>query len=285
MPKEGRKANLNKLQNTLHEIIYEADTPAGRMFDIVLFICIITSVLLVMLESVKWYQEQYRFWFFIFEWIFTIIFTVEYILRIYCIEKPKKYILSTFGIVDLLAILPAYISLMLPGAIYQQVVVIRALRLLRIFRVFKLTPYLSQSNVIIKSLKASREKIFVFLVFILLVVTVLGSLIYLIEGEVENTGFTSIPESIYWAIVTLTTVGYGDITPQTAFGQFIAAIVMILGYAVIAVPTGIVSSEFIKHSDNMNNTQTCRSCVSEGHDDDAEYCKYCGTILNEEEEE
>ncbi|MCB0705120.1 MAG: ion transporter [Saprospiraceae bacterium] len=268
-------------RDLLHEIIFEADTPTGKLFDVVLLLLIILSVFVVMLESVNNFPLKVYDYFHVLEWAFTIIFTIEYILRLYAVRKPMKYALSFFGVIDLLAILPTYISLFLAGSHY--LLIIRALRLLRVFRVFKLGQYLNAGNVIMASLKASRSKISVFLFFILLSVMIIGALMYLVEGG-TNEGFSSIPKSIYWAIVTLTTVGFGDITPQTGLGQFLSAAVMILGYAVIAVPTGIVSAEFIRgdsgHKMLQNNTQSCRYCGKEGHDDDATYCKYCGEKLD-----
>jgi len=266
----------------LHEIIFEADTKAGRNFDIILMIAILASVVVVMLESVPSYAENYGGIFIFLEWIFTIFFTIEYILRLYCVYKPIKYAKSFFGIIDLISILPSFLSLIVPGT--QSLMIIRGLRLLRVFRIFKLANFLSQGQVIITALKASRPKIAVFILFILLMVSIFGSLMYLIEGHV-NENFDSIPRSVYWAIVTLTTVGYGDIYPVTAFGQFISAIIMIAGYAVIAVPTGIVTSEVINAHDLNEedielSTQSCRFCSKEGHDVDAEYCKYCGEQLN-----
>ena len=279
MPK-SKHTHLSHLQEKLHEIIYEADTPAGKVFDTALFFFIITSVLLVMLESVERISADYRDLFIILEWIFTIIFTIEYALRLYCIGRPIKYATSFFGIVDLLAILPTYLSLLFVSTQPQFFVMIRAMRLIRIFRIFKLGHYTRQGNIIIISLRKSKAKILVFLSFVILVVMVVGSLMYVIEGE-SNEAFSNIPISIYWAIVTITTVGYGDISPVTPLGQFFAAALMIMGYVVIAVPTGIVSAELIKSDNTQNNTQACRSCSQEGHDDDAEYCKYCGEVLNE----
>ncbi|MEZ4960128.1 MAG: ion transporter [Saprospiraceae bacterium] len=270
-----------KLRSTtkekLHEIIFEADTPAGKAFDVALLVAIVASVLVVILESVKEYQEQYGDFLYILEWIFTIFFTIEYILRLYSVYKPLKYSTSFFGIIDLLAILPTYLSLFISGT--QTLLVIRILRLLRVFRIFKLGHFLIEGDVILRSLKASRAKITVFLFFILLMVTIIGSVMYIVEGGQENSGFTSIPRSIYWAIVTLTTVGYGDITPTTEIGQLLSALVMILGYAVLAVPTGIVSAEMIKTA-KKTTTQACRYCGKDGHDDDAMHCKYCGQKLH-----
>lgn len=269
----------------IHEIIFEADTPSGKAFDVALLIAIVGSIIVVMLESIESLQIKYEFWFHVLEWIFTIFFTIEYILRLYCVYKPIKYATSFFGIIDLLAILPAYIGLFISDAHF--LLVIRALRLLRIFRIFKLGKFLKEGAMIVNALKQSLAKMTVFIVFVLLMVIVVGSLMYVIEGDEINSKFTSIPESIYWAIVTITTVGYGDISPTTPLGQFLASVLMILGYAVIAVPTGIVSSEMLAQKDEeaFLSTQACRYCSKEGHDEDAEYCKFCGEILNEEEDE
>lgn len=265
------------LKEKLHEIIFEADTPAGKAFDVVLLIGIIASVLVVMLESISAYQLKYKEIFIWLEWIFTILFTIEYLLRIYSVRSPWKYITSFFGVVDLLAIIPTYLSLVVAGT--QFLLVIRALRLLRVFRIFKLWHFITAGDTLVKALRASRAKITIFLFFVVLMVTIIGSVMYLIEGGV-NDGFRSIPLSIYWAIVTLTTVGFGDITPSTELGQFLSAVVMILGYAVIAVPTGIVSAEMVQ-SNKITNTQACKNCGREGHDDDATHCKYCGDSLHE----
>lgn len=274
-------STLDPRKEKIHEIIFEADTPVGKAFDITLMVIILLSVLIVMLESVASLNAKHHQLFFVLEWIFTIFFTIEYGLRLYCVYNPKKYALSFYGIIDLLAIIPTYLSLFIIGTHY--LIVIRALRLLRIFRIFKLVKFLNEGNTLIRALIASRAKILVFMLFVLLLVTILGSVMYLVEAD-TNEKFDSIPRSIYWAIVTLTTVGYGDISPATNFGQFIAAFVMLLGYAVIAVPTGIVSSEIMRNDGykQNTNTQACRYCSQEGHDDDAVHCKYCGEILNEE---
>lgn len=276
------RPTFSPLRERIHQIIFGADTPTGKVFDIVLLIFIIASILVVMMESVEELDQKYHRLFYALEWIFTVFFTIEYILRIYSTTKPWKYITSFYGIIDLLAIIPTYISLFFTGA--QTLLVIRALRILRIFRIFKLGKSLREGNVILKSLHASRHKLSVFIVFILLVVLIIGSIMYLIESE-QGSGFTSIPRSVYWAIVTLTTVGYGDIAPKTEIGQFLAAIVMILGYAVIAVPTGIVSSEILNASWKEEvGTRSCPHCAAEGHDDDAIYCKMCGEKLNGSDE-
>lgn len=271
----------NKTKERIHEVIFEADTPMGRTFDICLLIVISISVVIVMLESVDYIQVKYASLFFVLEWIFTIIFTIEYGLRIYAVYRPMKYMTSFFGVIDLLAILPAYLSLFFAGTHYF--IVIRALRLIRIFRIFKLGHFLKEGAIITNALRASRAKIFVFLMSVTLLVIIIGAFMYVVEGG-NNDSFSSIPRSIYWAIVTLTTVGYGDIVPRTELGQFFSAVVMILGYAIIAVPTGIVSAEMVNATNaTKNNTQACRYCGGEGHDDDAVHCKYCGELLNEDD--
>ncbi|WP_235297016.1 ion transporter [Portibacter marinus] len=267
----------NRLRYKIHEIIFEADTPAGKFFDVALLIFIIGSVLAALLESVPSIIARYSNMFYYFEWAFTIFFTIEYILRLYSTLKPLKYATSFYGIIDLLAILPTYISVFFAGT--QSLIVIRAIRLLRIFRIFKMVTFVSEAEYITKALFKSSRKILVFLFAILMIVVIVGSVMYLVEGGV-NPDFDSIPRSIYWAIVTLTTVGYGDISPNTSFGQFIAAFVMILGYAVIAVPTGIVTNELINPKDIPTNTQVCMHCSRSGHDDDATFCKYCGNLIN-----
>jgi len=277
MVQKDEKRKFEAIRKSLHEIIFEADTPAGKNFDIALLIAILGSVFVVMLESIDAFQVQYGKLFYFIEWFFTILFTIEYLLRLYCVYRPLKYATSFFGIVDLLAILPTFVGIIMTGA--QSLVVIRALRLIRVFRIFKLGHFMRAGKVIMAALKASRARITVFLIFILLLVTIIGSVMYLIEGGKAESDFTSIPKSIYWAIVTLTTVGYGDITPTTVFGQFLSAMVMILGYAVIAVPTGIVSAEFIRRPSKVSNSQACQNCSKEGHDDDAIHCKFCGELL------
>ena len=262
------------LKKRLYEIIFEADTPAGKIFDVTLLIVIVASVVLVMLESVNSVASRYLDVLRTLEWIITIIFTVEYILRILIVQKPIRYIFSFFGIIDLLSVLPTYLSLFALG--YQSLVVIRMLRLLRIFRVLKLTRYTQAGRMLMRAMWASREKISVFIFFVLIIVVIMGTIMYLIEGE--TNGFKSIPLSIYWAIVTLTTVGYGDISPATPLGQFMASVIMILGYAIIAVPTGIITAEIIKPTP-VKNTQVCHKCLYDKHDDDAVFCKKCGEKL------
>ncbi len=263
----------------LHEIIYEADTKEGKLFDIILLVAIIVSILLVMLESVESIDKRYHSFLDIGEWIITILFSIEYVLRVISIKKPFKYIFSFFGIIDLLSTIPKYLSFILVGS--QSLIAFRALRLLRVFRVLKLARYIGASNRLIVALKASKAKIFVFLFFILIICIILGTVMYLVEGA-EN-GFSNIPRSVYWAIVTLTTVGFGDIAPQTALGQFISSVIMILGYSIIAIPTGIVSSEIVRNQENKkHNTQSCPNCLNSFHLDNAIFCHKCGEEINPE---
>lgn len=269
----GRAAWRDKL----YQIIFEADTPAGKLFDIVLVISIIFSVLVVMLDSVAAIHHDFSAIFFWLEWIFTLIFTLEYIARVIAVSKPSRYIFSFMGIIDLLSTLPSYIALFMVGSSYA--VTLRLLRLLRIFRVLKLAYYLEESAVMAHALAASRRKLMVFLLTVILLVVILGTVMFAVEGP-EN-GYTSIPESVYWAIVTLTTVGYGDIAPKTPLGQMIASVVMILGYAIIAVPTGIVTAELSRTQDTMNVAIACPRCLLEGHRQDARYCRRCGELLLE----
>ena len=264
-------------KDKIHEIIFEADTKAGKRFDIWLIIFILLSVFGVMLSSVSSIDEQYGYILHNLEWFFTFLFTIEYMLRIYSVQKPWKYIFSFMGIVDFLAIIPTYLVF-----IYAPIGVlvdIRILRLLRIFRVFKLSSYLRGAYTMQIALRSSRPKIIVFLLSVVLLVVLLGTLMYVVEGQ--QNGFDNIPKSIYWSVVTLTTVGYGDVVPVTALGKLIASIIMIMGYGIIAVPTGIVSADMARHSPKRVSTQNCRSCSKEGHDVDATHCKFCGEQLNE----
>jgi len=272
---ERENQNLSSLQRKIHEIIFEADTKAGKQFDIVLLISIVLSVLVVILDSVSTINVKFGNIFFYCEWFFTILFSIEYLFRLYCVGRPIMYARSFYGLVDLVSILPTYLSLILPGG--QIFITIRLLRMLRIFRILKVVQYIGAANHLAEALKASRKRIAVFVFTVLIIVVIVGSLMYAIEGE-EN-GFTNIPKSIYWAIVTLTTVGYGDISPQTSFGQILASIIMILGYGIIAVPTGIVTSEMVRMKTKTPNTQSCANCSSEGHVEGAKYCKDCGEIL------
>jgi voltage-gated potassium channel len=268
----------------LHEIIYEADTPEGKLFDVVLLIAIIASIILVMLESIKSFDNKHHAVLDVSEWLITILFSIEYIARIITVKKPLKYIFSFYGIIDLLSTIPKYISLIFGGI--HALAALRALRLLRVFRILKLARYLGASNMLTSALKASRAKISVFLFTVLILCIIFGTVMYLIEGEAS--GFTSIPISVYWCIVTLTTVGFGDIAPITPIGQFIAAIIMILGYGIIAVPTGIVSAEYTNQNKTKKqedsklhlNSQSCANCLAEKHQDDAKFCHKCGHPLH-----
>ncbi|MEM1137166.1 MAG: ion transporter [Bacteroidota bacterium] len=271
-----KNEELKGWRRTTQEIIFEADTFWGKIFDVALILVIIFSVIIVSLESVPAIRSKYGHILKILEWIFTFLFTLEYIARIISVLKPRKYIFSFFGIVDLLSILPTYLSLFFAGA--QSLLVIRTLRLIRIFRIFKLVHFIGEAKQLVMALKSSSRKITVFLVAVLSITVIMGTVMYLIEGE-EN-GFTSIPVGIYWAIVTLTTVGYGDIAPATVLGQAVAAFIMIMGYGILAVPTGIVSVELAKTNTSQQvSTQACPSCSAEGHDYDAIFCKKCGCKL------
>ncbi len=259
----------------IYEIIFEADTREGKAFDVAIISMILISVLLVLLDSIAGVRGRFGQTIHIFEWFITGVFLIEYLLRIWVLEKPLKYIFSFYGIIDLMAILPNFLGLILAGG--QSLMVIRTVRLLRVFRILKLSRYTLAGRTLARALYRSREKIFMFISVILTLVVIFGTIMYLVEGE--DNGFTSIPVSIYWAVVTLTTVGYGDISPVTGFGQFLASIVMIMGYAIIAVPTGIVTSEMMRLPE-ANNTQVCSVCMYDRHDDDALFCKRCGSRLD-----
>jgi voltage-gated potassium channel len=260
----------------IHEIIFEAETSSGKIFDIVLLIMIFSSIIVLMLETVPKYYASYKQLFYILEWVYTIFFTIEYLLRIYSVYRPVYYIKSFFGVIDLLSILPSYLTIFIPGM--HSLMIVRGLRLLRVFRIFKLDSFTEQGNIILSALIESRKKLIIFAVTIIIMVTIFGSVMYLVEHLV-NPNFDSIPRCIYWAIVTITTVGYGDISPITSFGQFIASIIMLMGYIIIAVPTGIVTSSIMRENKNSMNTITCPNCAKEGHDKDAKYCDRCGHSL------
>jgi len=269
---------IEALRRNLYQIIYQSHTPAGKYFDIALIILIFCSVLTVILDSVVDISQQYGEQLAVAEWGFTILFTVEYSLRIFCIHRPIRYVISFYGLIDLLAIIPSYISIFIPGSHYLQV--IRILRVLRIFRVLKLVRFINQSNLLINALMASRLKITIFLFTISTLLVIFGSAMYLIEGP--EHGFANIPVSIYWAVVTLTTVGFGDITPQTDLGRAIAAVVMISGYAIIAVPTGIFTAQLSQEMKRQNtgvDERVCSKCRKTGHETEANYCRICGTDL------
>ncbi len=265
----------------LHEIIYGTHTPAGKLFDIILLIMILYSIIIVMLESVPRIDQKYHEFLDISEWVVTILFTIEYILRVVCIKRPMKYVTSFFGVIDLLSTIPKYLSFFIGGS--QFMTAFRALRLLRVFRILKLVRFVGESNNLVRALKASRTKIFVFVFFVLIVSVLLGTIMYMVEGP--EHGFNSIPHSVYWTIVTLTTVGYGDISPETALGQFIATFIMIIGYGIIAVPTGIVSAEYTarKQEDkDVDEGRSCQNCGAEIVRSDADYCRKCGERLSED---
>jgi voltage-gated potassium channel len=270
-----KKKPRDPVRARLHEIIFEADTRIGRLFDLILIWSILLSVVAVMLDSVAAVQARYGTELTIIEWFFTILFTLEYLLRLWCIGKPLRYATSFFGVVDLLAILPTYLSILLPASRY--LLVIRILRVLRIFRVLKLVQYLDEAQVLMRALRSGGRKIVVFFLTVMALVVVFGSLMYVVEGAAN--GFTSIPRSIYWAVVTMTTVGYGDISPQTAVGQAIASIVMLIGFTIIAVPTGIMASEMTRAQARKVTAQACPECAAMGHDPDAKHCKICGARL------
>jgi len=260
----------------LHEIIYESNTPAGKAFDVGLLIAIFTSIIVVMLDSVISIHQKYGDLFKTLELIYSVLFTIEYILRLISIRKPLKYAFSLLGIIDLIALIPSYLSIFFIGA--QSLLVFRALRLLRVFRIFKLGNFLTEINFLTQALKGSVRKISIFLLTVLTITVILGSIMYLVEKR-EN-GFSNIPESIYWAIVTITTVGYGDISPVTPIGKFVASVVMLIGYAIIAVPTGIITHDIALASRQKKELpESCPSCSREGHDTDALFCKYCGSSL------
>jgi len=270
---------MNKKQkDKYYEIIFEADTPAGKLFDIFLLVFIVLSIFAVMLESIESVSADFGHFLLIFEWFITIIFTFEYMMRILVVRKPWRYITSFYGIIDLLAILPTFIGLFISGA--AGLLVIRALRLLRIFRILKVSRYTRAGVALKEALQASITKISVFLFAVLMMVIIIGTTMYLIEGKTH--GFTDIPTSIYWAIVTLTTVGYGDILPQTVTGQILASFVMILGYGIIAVPTGIVTAEVLT-SKRFKSTHVCPECLHEDHGKNAKYCEHCGSELHPRE--
>lgn len=269
----------NQVRQRLHTIIFESNTTGGKAFDIALLIAIVTSILIVMLDSIASLHLKYGGFFLMLEWFFTILFSIEYILRMLTLEKPMKYALSFLGLIDLLAILPSFLSLFVAGT--QSLMVLRALRLLRIFRIFKLTHFLGEIRFLRYAIRASLNKITIFMLVVFTIVIILGSMMYLIEKG--QNGFNSIPDSIYWAIVTITTVGYGDISPVTPLGKLFASVIMFIGYAIIAVPTGIVTSEMtaaMRHKKEQH--ETCPACGREGHDVDASYCKHCGHELSDD---
>ena len=273
----GQEPVLGGWRHRLYVVIFEADTPAGRAFDVALLAAIVLSIAVVMAESVRTIDVRYHRALVAVEWGLTVLFTLEYVLRLLCVRRPARYARSFFGVIDVLAVLPTYLSLLVPGT--QSLVVIRSLRLLRVFRVFKLAHFLGEATVLRRALWRSRQKVVVFISAVLVVVTILGSVMYLVESPV-NSGFSSIPRSMYWTVVTMTTVGYGDIKPETPLGQFVASIIMVLGYSLIIVPTGIVSAELAGGGrGSAVTTRACPECLRHGHDADAAFCKFCAARL------
>ncbi len=281
IPSDGENlAGPGRLQERAFVIIFQSHTPAGRLFDVLLIIAILISIGAVALETVAAVQVRHGAWLKIVEWGFTLLFTIEYLVRLWCVRQPRVYATSFFGLVDLLAILPTYLALVISGSGY--LLVVRILRTLRLFRILKLTRYVGAANTLTEALSRSRAKILVFLYTVMTLVIIFGTIMYLIEGP-EN-GFTSIPKGIYWGVVTLTTVGFGDIAPHTPLGQTVAACVMILGYGIIAVPTGIYAAELRDTLMRRREQIACPECSRSGHDDDAGFCKFCGAQLKPEPE-
>lgn len=266
-----------QLRQELYRIIFGTDTPAGQRFDMFLIYAILISVFAVIFSTVESLVSTYSSSFFLIEWIFTGLFTVEYILRIFCSPNRRKYLFSFYGIVDLVSIVPSYLALVVAGAHY--LLIIRLVRVLRIFRVLKLVHYLSEADVLIRSIKQARRKIFLFFTVVLVLSTLFGCLMYVVEGP--GNGFTSIPKSIYWTIVTITTVGYGDITPHTVMGQIISTLAMLTGYSILAIPTGIITAELANEMQRNKSVYPCPNCVKAGHDMDADHCKWCGADLGD----
>lgn len=270
------KTRAERRREWLHETIYESNTLAGKIFDVSLLFLIIASILVVILDSIQSLNKQYGELFSTLEWVFTILFTLEYILRLISIKRPLGYVFSFLGIIDLLAIIPSYLSIFFVGA--QSLLVFRALRLMRVFRIFKLSHFISEMRFLAVAMKSSLRKISIFMLIVVMLVIILGSIMYLVEGG--KNGFDNIPESIYWAIVTITTVGYGDIYPVTTLGKFVASLIMLIGYGIIAVPTGIITTEMalaVRGKEQIH--EVCPKCGKEGHDADAKYCKNCGERL------
>lgn len=269
----------DELKQKIYSIVFESDTPKGKLFDIVLIGSITLSVLLVILESMHIFPHSAYLVLRVLEYLLTLFFTFEYLARIYCLKEPRKYIFSFFGIVDLLATLPVYLGFVFHDSHY--LLVIRAFRLIRVFRIFKLFLFINEGNLLLRSLWISAPKIFIFFFFVLILVTSMGTVMYMIEGTQPGSDFNNIPNSIYWAIVTMTTVGYGDITPETPLGRFLSAVIMLIGYTIIAVPTGIVSATMVSEHKKQEKRK-CPRCQRDGHDFEAMYCKYCGAKLRRE---
>lgn len=280
--------NNKHLKKKLYDIIFESETPAGKAFDVTLIACIVLSIVLVVIESFEGVSGKFSLTLQVLEYLFTFFFTAEYLLRLYCSPNPRHYALSFFGIIDLLATLPLYITWIFGPARYLMIV--RVFRLIRVFRVFKLFNFLNEGNLLLRALYASSRKIAVFFLFVIIMVISLGTLMYMIEGQEPGTAFNNIPNSIYWACVTLTTVGYGDIAPVTGLGRFLSSIVMLLGYTIIAVPTGIFSASMVEmvrkeNGLNENEKRGCPQCGKRRHGKDAIFCNHCGAMLEPEEKE
>ncbi len=270
-----QKQNLTGFRLRFHETLFESESRMGKIFHIALIWAIIFSTLCVILESVESVRNIAGDALIFLEWLFTVLFTIEYGLRIYSVRMPRRYMTSFYGLIDLMAILPTYLSILLPG--FNVFLIARTLRLLRIFRIFKMVPYLQDAHILVEALKTSKRKIFLFVYSLIVLAMIMGSLMYVIEGD--EHGFTSIPKSMYWSVVTMTTVGYGDITPKTTPGQFIAVLLMLMGYGIFAVPTGIYSVELARTMKALTSTKACNDCGKQGHDTDAEFCKFCGGKL------
>jgi len=274
---DAEKSERSVLQKKLNDIIFGTESPAGKRFDVVLIYLILVSVLALIIDSISWLPDSWRIYLQVLEWAFTVMFTVEYVVRIYVSIKPWRYIFSFYGVVDFISVLPSYLSLLIPGANY--LLVFRLLRVLRIFRILKLVRYLSEANILFRAILLSRRKILIFFGSVLVLCTIFGSLMYIVEGP-EN-GFSSIPRSIYWTIVTITTVGYGDITPHTILGQVIASAAMLTGYSILAVPTGIFTAELAQEMQRARTRRSCEQCLAVGHETDAKHCRHCGGGLGD----
>lgn len=274
-PEDRYGRPLSGWRLSLYTIIFEADTRAGRLFDVALIWLILASIVVVMLDSVASLAQRWHLWFNVAEWIFTLLFTLEYVARLACVRHPWRYARSFYGVIDLLAILPTFLAVLVPEL--HLLIDVRVLRLLRIIRIFKLSRYAIEVQHLTAAIRASARKIAVFLGFVLMVVLVMGTLMYVVEGPAN--GYTSIPTAVYWAITTMTTVGFGDITPKTDLGRFIASLMMLLGWGVLAVPTGIVTAEMSAHRNPRPTTRTCHECLTEDHAPDSNYCRHCGARL------
>ena len=269
--------NKKTLKEKVHSVIFEAETSKGHIFDMFLLCMIIGSVAAVMIESVDSVKEKYGTLLLVLEWVFTIVFSIEYIVRLWVVKRPKAYAKSFFGVVDLLSCLPTYIGLFFPGT--HSLLVIRILRLLRMFRVMKMVNHIEGGDIIMRALYKSRAKIFVFFMTVVVFSVIAGTVMYLVEGS-HNDGYANIPQSIYWAIVTISTVGYGDVSPTSALGKVVATLTMLSTYAIIAVPTGIVAAELSNTNSKDTTTDACKGCGVHGHLEDAKFCRSCGSELD-----